>query len=408
VTVGLSADVLFDSIDTMTATQINPPPLNCPGPPSNCAFGYATAGAAGNAALGDASGSVIVTKQQNVGPYETVQLHATDSSALNAWLSTNGFVIPAAVTPVIDAYVSEGFDFLAMKLLPDQGVQAMRPVRVTSQGASLSLPLRMASVGTGATVGISIWVVSDGRYEPSNFPYFHIDDSQLVWDWSTSSSNYTTLRAQNEATLGNKGWEIESSLDLNEQSITNVIMSGGQYYGPGYIGGLAASDPSTDYLPVGDPDAGADAGYQSAEDVRAADVAALFAGLTGPTVRVTRMRSDIAHAAMTTDFVLQASADQSELSNIRQVQKSVNETCPIYGSSCAVVGQGTPAQAAAANGTAYPAVGRGPSASGAQGGCAASPASASTGGTGAIAFGGIAGALALMSWRRNRARRNSR
>ena len=36
-----------------------------------------------------------------------------------------------------------------------------------------------------------------------------------------------------------------------------------------------------------------------------------------PTVRITRMRSDIAHTAMTVDFVLQASADQSELSNLR-------------------------------------------------------------------------------------------
>src|SRR6516225_4475735 len=30
VTVGLSADVLFDSIDAVTATQIQPPPKNCP------------------------------------------------------------------------------------------------------------------------------------------------------------------------------------------------------------------------------------------------------------------------------------------------------------------------------------------------------------------------------------------
>src|SRR5580693_1219644 len=36
VTVGLSADILFGSIDTLTATQINPPPQNCPTP--NCAF----------------------------------------------------------------------------------------------------------------------------------------------------------------------------------------------------------------------------------------------------------------------------------------------------------------------------------------------------------------------------------
>ena len=76
------------------------------------------------------------------------------------------------------------------------------------------------------------------------------------------------------------------------------------------------------------------------------DVNTLFAGLTGATVRVTRMRSDIAQAAMTADFVLQASADQSEVSNVRNVTQSVNLTCPIY-NGCNVVGTGTPAQAQA-------------------------------------------------------------
>jgi len=273
-----------------------------------------------------------------------VQLHATDSSALNGWLAQNGFVIPADVTPVIDEYVKEGFDFLAMKLLPNQGVQSMRPVRVTSPGASLSLPLRMASIGTGVTVGITIWIVSDGRYEPQNFPFFHIDDSSLVWDFSTSSSNYTTLRAADEAALKGRGWEIESSLDLSEQLIGNVILSGGQYYGGG-LSQVAPSDPSLDYLAVGDPDAGADGGFQTAEEVRTEDVNALFAGLPGPNARVTRVRSDIAHAAMTADLVFQASADQSELSNIRDVTQSINLVCPSYGNSCGVSSSGTSSSA---------------------------------------------------------------
>ncbi len=333
VDVGLSADVLFDSVDVLTATQITAPPQNCPLPP-NCNGG----GSNGGAGLGVAGASndagvpaVVVTKQQNVGPYETVQLHATDSTALATWLAQNGFDIPADVQPVIDAYIADGFDFLAMKLLPNQGVQAMRPVRVTTPGASLSLPLRMASVGTGAIVGISIWVVADGRYEPQNFPFYHIEDADLVWDWSTNASNYTTLRTQAEATSNNTAWEIESSLTLNEQLVDNVVLSGGQYYGGGGFGVAPPTDASEDYLPVGSADAGADGGaYESAEEVRAADLAALFAGMTGPSVRFTRIRSDIAHAAMTSDFVVQASPDQSELSNVRNVTQSVNLVCPVY------------------------------------------------------------------------------
>lgn len=340
VDVGLSADVMFDTIDSVTATQINPPPHNCP-PPPNC--GTTAGGFASPADQAGGSGGVTVTKQANVGPYETVQLHTTDPQALNTWLAQNGFEIPQDVTPIIDAYVSEGFDFLAMKLLPDQGVTAMRPVRVTFPGASLSLPLRMAAIGTGATVGISIWVVSDGRYEPQNFPFFHIDDSELVWDWQKSISNYTTLRASHEAAFPGNGWEIESSIDVNEQIISNAILNGGFVSQAGTGSGGSGASADDDYLPIGDPsgDAGADAGdagaYESADAVRAADLAALFGGITG-NVRITRIRADLSHEAMTQDLVLAASADQSELSNVRQVKNSANEpACPDY-PGCGVFG----------------------------------------------------------------------
>jgi hypothetical protein len=417
VTVGLSADILFDAIDTLTATQIVPPPQNCPSP--NCSSGSGC-GSSANVGLGSysaAGGSetppVQVLTQANVGPYETVQLHSTDASALDDWLTQNGYDIPAAVQPILDAYASEGFDFLAMKLLPGEGIQAMRPVRVTTAGASLSLPLRMASIGTGAVTGITIWVVAEGRYEPQNFQFFYIPTTQIVWDWSTSSSNYTTLRTQQEAAFNNAAWEIESSIDLNEQVITNAILSGGQSVGNG-LSATTPSDPAQDYLPIGagEPDGGGDdagdggyagdggddagdSGYESAEQVRADDIAALFAGMAGPTVRVTRIRSDIAQTAMTKDFILQAASDQSELSNVRDVTQSVNLTCNIY-SGCSIVGTGTPAQAqASVNGH----------------GCAASTRGFAGSGAGLGALGGILGLVlgrAIRSRRRAaRSRRRS-
>ena len=416
VDVGLSADALFDSIDVVTQTTIIPPETNCP-PPPNCGGpqGAFAATGAGASSGSSAAPAVTVTKAENVGPYATVQLHATDSSALDNWLAQNGFNIPANVVPVINQYVTEGFDFLAMKLLPNKGVQSMRPVRVTTPGGSLSLPLRMAAVGTGVTVGITIWVVSDGRYEPQNFPFYHIDDSALVWDFKANLSNYTTLRAQQEAALNGKGWEIESSLTLNQQLITNVILSGGQYYnnngfggGPGNVGQAAPTDATLDYLPVGSADAGADAGpYQSAEDVRTADIATLFKGLSGSNVRITRMRSDISHAAMTKDFVLTASADQSDLSNVRNVTKSVNLVCPVY-SGCQgnTAGATSGGQSPTGGGSIFAPSGSNTASgdSGNSGGCAASPQSS----VGAAAsFGGVAGLLGLALVRLVRARRRS-
>ncbi len=366
VTVGLSGDVLFDAVDALTATTIEPPASTCPRPPRCGGAAPTGGGGCGSLASSDedpsasfdpeavdagaqGAGGVTVEKQQIVGPYETVQLSATSPTALSDWLAANGFDIPAAAQPILAAYQSEGFGFLAMRLEPGQGVQAMRPVRVTSTGASLSLPLRMASIGTGATVGITIWVVSDGRYEPQNFPVFQIQASQLVWDWSMSSSNYTTLRQQQEAQYAGRGWELESAFQIAQQSITSVIDSGGVYEQT-LSGPAAAALPPVaadqDYVPVTDASGNV---TETAEQVRSDDIAALFAGLSGPNAFVTRMRSDVAHSAMNVDFTVQASADQSQLSNVRTSGQSINETCTLYNSNCAVVGTGTPAQAAAAS-----------------------------------------------------------
>ena len=160
-----------------------------------------------------------VISQSVVGPYDTVQLQSTNPTALTDWLTANGFSIPTDVQPIIAAYVSEGFDFLALKLQPGQGVQAMRPVSVTTNGASLSLPLRMVAAGTGATVGITLWVVAQGRYEAANFPNFTIDPSTLVWGLERPEQHHhpPQQKSRQEPRL------IESLLTLSAYQIENTV-----------------------------------------------------------------------------------------------------------------------------------------------------------------------------------------
>jgi hypothetical protein len=343
---------------------------------------------------------VTVTKQESVGPYATVQLSSKDPMALEAWLTANGYDVPAAVQPVIAEYIKEGFDFLAMKLVPGQGVQAMRPVRVTSMGAGLSLPLRMAAIGTGATVGITIWVVADGRYEPKNFPFFHIDDASLVWDFSLGASNYTTLRQQQEQTFNGKGWELESSLSLAQQTVTTGIATGGASVT--VVSGETTTpvDASEDYLPELDSSGNT---TETADQVRTDDLAALFAGLSGPNATFTRLRSDIAHSAMTQDFVVQASADQSEVSNVRSVAKYTNLPCATYASDCSITGSTLESNRVGLDLTGGPAA---PSAAG--GASAAHGASCSTGRSGEPPFSIPAfGTLLVLAALRPRRKRQS-
>ena len=326
VTVALSSDVLFQALDQNTTTTIVAP--NLPACPScGCApqnVGFATGSSASGS--GSSSGGVTVLQEQVVGPYDTVQLSTNDptGTALTLWLGANGFAVPASVTPIVDAYASEGFNFLAMRLAPGQGVQAMRPVSVTSTGAALSLPLRMVAAGTGATVGITLWVVSTGRYQPMNFQTFTINaGTDLTWDWSMSDSNYTTVQASKEAALGNAAWQIESSLSVSPFQVENVV-----------LGGQAAMDYPAPALDAGADDAGAPglSGLGLApEEVRTQDLATCFPGGNATEVRITRMRADLSHAALANDLVLQASSDQSVMSNIYQVNKSVNAPqCPPF------------------------------------------------------------------------------
>jgi MYXO-CTERM domain-containing protein len=339
VDVGLSSDRVFQALDQLTETQIIPPPRNCPPAPQCQNDSFSAAGTAADA--GAATPGVVVTKREVVGPYDTVQLHSTDANALQTWLAQNQFSVPADIAPVIDQYVAEHFDFLALKLLPGQGVQDMRPVRVTTPGASAVLPLRMVAAGTGSTVGISLWLLGDGRYEPQNFPTFSIKADELSWDWTANRSNYTDLRAQRAATGGGKAWEIESSQVQNQQGLHDAVVGYGYYNNtdPTY----AEQQAQQDYLPITDQNG---AVTSTAVEVRDADLAALLHGFAG-SLRVTRMRGDIAHAALDADLVLTASADQSELGAQRVVTKELNQPlCPVY-NGCEQVGTAPRDEAAA-------------------------------------------------------------
>ena len=322
VTIGLSADVLFAAMDSATATTIRAP--NLPACPS-CSCGFDAPGASGSSggSGGGGGGPVNVISQQVVGPYDTVQLQSTDPNALTDWLTANGYSIPSNIDPIIAAYVQEGFDFLALKLQPGQGVQAMRPVRVTSSGAGMTLPLRMVAAGTGAKVGITLWVVADGRYEPTNFPTFTVQPSQLVWDWSAQTSNYTTVQQAAEAAANFATWQIESSLQLSPYQIESPVL---------------ADPASQDYLAIPESDAGGAA--ETADQVRTDDLATVFPGNSG-SVWITRLRADLSQQALGTDLVLGASATQAELSNVYQVTQSVNApACPAIPNPCPPCDQG--------------------------------------------------------------------
>lgn len=281
-----------------------------------------------------ASGEVEVLKTEVVGPYATVQLKSDDPAALERWLTENGYTIPADVKPVIARYITEKFNFLVLKLVPGKGTQDMRPVRVTTTGAGSVLPLRMVAAGAGATVGVSLWIVSEGRYEPQNFSSFYIKTDELLWDWTQQKSNYVDLRAERTKAGNGRIWEIESSIILLRKNLESIVRSGSFNQG-GRRPQTEDERAQQDYLDVRDASGNI---VKTAVQVRNEDMDTLFHGFPNATPRVTRLRADLAHAALDQDLGLIASGDQAMLSNVRQLTREANQPqCPVF-DGCTQVG----------------------------------------------------------------------
>lgn len=149
---------------------------------------------------------VTIVSQETVGPYETVTLSTEQPGVLQDWLVSHGYAIPDDVAPIIDQYVSEGFDFVALRLIPGVGVSQMSPVRVVMPGAVLTLPLRLVAAGTGAKTALSLFVIAEGIYQAQNFDNAVVDPSAIIWDYATASSNYSLLRQQALAGAGGETW----------------------------------------------------------------------------------------------------------------------------------------------------------------------------------------------------------
>jgi hypothetical protein len=218
----VGSDAWFEALETVTSARVTPPSIQCAfnndfddnfyqggaGDDSGCGCIFPEASYGSGAGRfdsdeGNSSGSgvqapppVTVVHEGSVGPYDSVTLHANEPNALPNWLTSNGFAIDASIEPILSAYATEGFDFIALKLSPGADVRQMKPVRVVSPGASPVLPLRMVAAGTGANVDITLFVIGEGRWDAENFPNAVVDKNELSWDFSASSSNYSVIREQ--------------------------------------------------------------------------------------------------------------------------------------------------------------------------------------------------------------------
>jgi MYXO-CTERM domain-containing protein len=195
----------------------------------------------------------------------------------------------------------------------------------------------MVAAGVGEKVGITLYVISEGRYEAQG-PFYNatVDDSKLVWFHVQNRSNYQELSQQLMQSNNGHTWltEFSGPTSLVTSRSNNQYCRAGSYcpgqsLGDVYLAqctGRATSDLCSDAAAndaANDAANGAANGAFSTNAPCAADPCAAFddldralVGMHPQSTWVTRMRAVVPSRALSEgDLKIQATTSQAPVSN---------------------------------------------------------------------------------------------
>src|SRR5689334_21587123 len=69
----------------------------------------------------------------------------------------------------------------------------------------------MVTVGAAGAHDLTLWIVAEQRYAPTNYPTAVIASNDLRWNWNTRRSDYSEVFAQKVEDGGGKGWVVEAA-----------------------------------------------------------------------------------------------------------------------------------------------------------------------------------------------------
>lgn len=156
---------------------------------------------------GDAS-PVTVLQRRQVGSYDTVVFTAEDAGETVGWLQTNGFIVNDSMTPYMQPYLDGGMLFLAAKLVPGAGVDAIAPLKMTYEHAGPIIPLRLTAVAAEPNLAVTSYIFADEPYVPVGHPLAQVDASRITRDF-TGRNNYPMVLSRTVDEAGGDAFVAE-------------------------------------------------------------------------------------------------------------------------------------------------------------------------------------------------------
>ena len=119
-------------------------------------------------------GGVQVEAEFEVGEYDIVILSTNDGSALETWLTDNGYNIPANASTHFTPYVNDDMYFFVAKVDPERvtfedGKAVLSPLRFHYDSPEFSLPVKLGLINSQGTQDIIVYILAQNqRYEVAN------------------------------------------------------------------------------------------------------------------------------------------------------------------------------------------------------------------------------------------------
>jgi hypothetical protein len=114
-----------------------------------------------------AGGAPVVTvlSREVIGGYDVAALDANDRGALQQWLNQNGYSVPPNAAPILNAYIAEGWKFVAVKLAADRSANgALSPLRLAFDSRAIVYPMRLGALAD-RPLDVLLYVLADHRVE---------------------------------------------------------------------------------------------------------------------------------------------------------------------------------------------------------------------------------------------------
>ena len=114
-------------------------------------------------------GGVEVLQTVPLGPLEASVLSATDADGLTDWLREHEYVMSDPLADALTPYITEGWYFVAIRMVAEQGTLngEVQPVHLTFPSSSLIYPMRI-SAAAEVPQEVATYVLADGQVRHSD------------------------------------------------------------------------------------------------------------------------------------------------------------------------------------------------------------------------------------------------